>query len=118
MGDAFIKPNIPITSSKKKKKKVITSTEKLIKRINREFDKKKLIGDILIDDREYSLLVEYFRKRYQYLINSYTHIVIDPILATVLVQIGIKRYDSDYWGNVGAELGLDYLPSSHPLISN
>ena len=88
MGDAFIKPNIPITSRKRHTKKVITPTEKLIKRINREFDKKKLIGDILIDDEEYLLLMGYFREKYRYLINSYTHIIIDPIFAIALVKKG------------------------------
>lgn len=84
-------------SSKSKTRKTLTPKEKLIRRINREFPKKKFIGDILIDDEEYLLLEDLLFDGYKLILNSYSHIIVDPVFATALVQVGIRKYDGNYW---------------------
>jgi len=92
-----------------KKKKVLSPIEKLIKRINREFPKKRYIGDIHINDEEYTLLVKYAKISFNNILNKYNHIIIDPIFATALVQIGIRHYDGNYWSNFARELDIAQL---------
>ena len=93
-------------------KKVVTPLDKLTKKIRREFPKKKLVGDINITDEEYELLKQYFCKKCNTLINSSSHLIIDPIFATALVQIGIKNYDGNFWGHVGDVLQISHLRSN------
>ena len=42
-------------------KKVLSPLEKLKRRIDREFSRKRLVGDIGIDDSEFELLIQYVR---------------------------------------------------------
>ena len=85
-------------------KKVVTPYGKLVKKINRDFPKKKLIGDIQINGEEFDLLIKHLRAKYKTLVDSYTHQLIDPVFCVALVQIGIRNYDGNYWGYV-----RDYL---------
>lgn len=90
-------------------KRVITPTEKLEKRIRKEFETKKFIGDILINEEEYQLLIELFKAKCRTIINSYIHKIIDPVYATIMVQIGIKFYDGNYWGHIAKILNLKQI---------
>lgn len=103
----------PTLSTKKKAKKIITPFDKLKKRIPKEFLRKKFIGDIIINDSEYEILIDYFRIKCDAIINSNIHITNDPIFATALVQIGIKRYDGNLWGHVAEILGLKKVNAIH-----
>lgn len=94
VGNSELKETI---SRKSKTRKTLTPKEKLIRRINREFPKKKFIGDILIDDEEYLLLEDLLLDGYKLILNSYSHIIVDPVFATALVQVGIRKYDGNYW---------------------
>jgi hypothetical protein len=94
-------------------RKVLSPTELLLRRINREFPKKRLIGDIAIKDHEYALLMARFRAQYTLLRNSSNHIIIDNAFAVALVQIGIKHYDGGFWPHVAEELGVESLPPHH-----
>ncbi|NCB42794.1 MAG: hypothetical protein EOM59_09260 [Clostridia bacterium] len=91
------------------KSRVITKQDKLMCRISKLFDKKKLIGDIVINDDEYEMLIGYFRERYKAITTSGLHRVNDPIFATALVQIGIRNYSGNYWTHVEAVLELEKL---------
>lgn len=44
------------TTAKTKRKKVLSPIEKLKKRISKEFPKKKYIGDINVNDKEYDTI--------------------------------------------------------------
>ena len=94
-----------------KKKKVLSPFDKLVKRINREFPKKKHIGDIYINDEEYKLLIKYAKISFNNILDKFNHIIIDSIFATALVQIGIRHYDGNYWSNFARELNIIELKS-------
>lgn len=98
---------------KQSEKKTITPLEKLERRILKGFEKKKLIGDIIINEVEFQLLLDYFRAKYNRIINSYTKISNDPVIATALVQIGIKYYDRNFWGHVAKLLGRNKINPLH-----
>lgn len=93
----------------KKQKKVLSPIEKLIKKIKREFPKKKYIGDININDEEYALLIIYANICINTILNRYSHNILDAVFATALVQVGIRHYDGNYWTNFARELGISNL---------
>jgi hypothetical protein len=102
--------SIPV---KKPSKKTLTPFEKLKKRIIKEFPKKKLIGDIIINEAEYKLLIDYFITKYDSLKDSYTHTINDPIFATALVHIGIKYYDGNFWAHVAEVVGTKKINTNY-----
>lgn len=87
--------------------------KRLSARIKGDFAKKKFIGDIYITDEDYKLLLRYFRDKYKILVKSYSHKIVDPIFATALVQIGIRKYDGRFWEHVGEILELDSINPNH-----
>lgn len=88
---------------------VATPLSRLIRRIKREFPQKVLIGDITINEQEYELLVNYFKVKCIYIINSGRLILDDPVFATALVQLGIKHYDGNLWGHIAKLLGVNKI---------
>ena len=60
-------------------------------------------------EEEYELLIDYFKVRYNALINRGSHSMIDPVFATALVQIGIKNYDGNFWRRVAKAIGQDRI---------
>lgn len=97
----------------KPRKKVLTPFERLERRIKKEFVKKKLIGDIIIKENEYELLVAYFKSKCEVLFKSYTYRIKDPVFATAVVQIGIRYYDGKLWPHVASILGLKSFNQKH-----
>lgn len=93
------------------KKRVLTSFGKLKRRIDREFIKKNIIGDISIDDDEFVLLIQYAQKVFMYKRNKY--ILNDKILCTAMVHIGIRYYNGNYWGHVKALLNSKAFNVTH-----
>lgn len=87
-------------------KRAKTPTEKLYKKIYRRFDAVKYIGDIPIDDEEYSILIAYIRTKFSEMLNAEFAQKDDPICAVALVQIGIREYDGGYWPHVSEVVGL------------
>ena len=87
------------THTNKLPKRAKTPEEKLYKKIIRLFDKVKYIGDIIITDDEYDLLLYYLKVKLSAL-NPSSARRDDPIFAVALVQIGIREYDSRYWPHV------------------
>ena len=75
---------------------MINRRERLIKRIQKEFSKKDIIGDIFISDDEYSELENYFKETITDLeLGRSKHV--DRTFAVALVQIGIRHYDGKFW---------------------
>lgn len=110
-------PEKPLNNKiNQKQKKVISPIEKLNKRLTKDFIRKKYIGDILIDENEYVLLIEYFKQKYKNLIYLYSHNMVDIAFSVALVQIGIKHYDGKYWPHVKEVLGVDSLPVNHQKL--
>ncbi len=72
---------------------------KIRKRIEAQFDKKFYIGDIPVSREEYEELLEYTRCQLRNVTSSSSALNDAPILAVALVQIGIRCYNGNYWGN-------------------
>ncbi len=100
-----LKPEV-VLALKKPPKKTITPFERLKNRILKEFQKKKFIGDIIINDFEYEILIDYFKVKCRALISSNIQITNDSVFATALVQIGIRYYDGNLWGHVAEVLKI------------
>ena len=77
--------------------RVYSAFDRLKKRILREFPKKRLVGDIVINDEEFEILTEYLRLFYKYLRTFNWEICTDPLICVEMVQIGIRYYDGAYW---------------------
>lgn len=72
---------------------------KLKKRIDVQFEKKFYIGDIVVSEEEYNELLEYTRCQLRNVTVSSSALKDAPILAVALVQIGIRCYNGNFWGN-------------------
>lgn len=105
-----------IVNGQNKNKIVLNPTNKLYKRIKKEFECKKFIGDIQIDDNEFEILIQYLKDCCRVLVNSYSKERIDPILSTALVQIGIRYYDGNFWRHVERLLGNINLNTNNQAI--
>lgn len=88
--------------------RISSKYSRLKTRVIREFGRKKLVGDIIVDDEEYELLVEYMRLFYV-AVNHGKPYDCDRMVAVALVQIGIRFYDGSYWNHVAKALGFDVL---------
>jgi hypothetical protein len=90
-----------------------SSMDRLINRIKKEFKSKKLIGDVFINESEYALLLSYAKNKLVELSKRSNHQIIDMILVTALVQIGIKKYDGKLWPHIEKELGIRSINALH-----
>lgn len=90
---------------KKFNKRAKTPQEKLQKRINREFDKVKYIGDIIINDEEYKILIDYLTSKLSS-IKTLSQNTDDPLYAVALVQIGIREYNGRFWPHLSKITGI------------
>ena len=91
----------------KEKRKAFDKRKKIIARIEKEFKKKFYIGDVRVNDEEYEMLVEAARNISKQVLSSACGKVCSIVLAVVLVQIGIKKYDGNYWGHASKVLGIN-----------
>ncbi len=84
---------------------------KLHNRILRKFIEVDLIGRIELSDEEFLLLMKnYFIDTCKRIINIKNPIIAPNIMLTVgLVQIAIRSYDSNYWGKVADEIGVESI---------
>lgn len=87
--------------------KAVDKRKKIIARIEKEFKKKFYIGDVRINDEEYEMILELFRNIAHQALTSVSGKVCSIILAVVLVQIGIKKYDGNYWAHVSNVLKIN-----------
>ena len=79
--------------------------KRLTAHIKKEFEKKFFIGDIVISDQEYKLLLKE-SKQIAAVIMRAGHAAADSVtLAVTMVQIGIRRYDGRFfWPYIEEEL--------------
>lgn len=88
------------------KQQIINALDRLKKRLKKEFEDKKLIGDIFINDDEYNLLLFYAKQKINQMINANYHQTTDKMLTIALVQIGIRKYDGKLWPHIDKELEM------------
>lgn len=72
---------------------------KLKKRVDSQFDKKFFIGDIRVSQEEYEELLEYTRLQLKNVTSTSNALGDAPVLAVAMVQIGIRCYNGNFWGN-------------------
>ena len=89
-----------------------TPLERLMQKINKEIPTIKFLGDILINEQEYKLLIGHLSFQYKSMLLNSGFLKLDPLSAVALVQIGIRNYDGSYWPYVASELGVCYLPGN------
>lgn len=93
-------------------------SKKLMSRISKEFDKKFFIGDISVSDDEYQILKNYSSTLIKSMLRN-SHAVLDsPQLVITLVQIGIRRYDGNFWTHASHELNIKLDQRARALISD
>lgn len=84
--------------------KVLDAKEKFYHRIESEFDKYKLIGDIQINEQEEVFLREYMQYAFRHLENKNMNIQHEKIFAYGLVHVARKHYEAKtYWPFIKTE---------------
>ena len=91
------KPDAPARYRPKKQAQRLYA--KLKRRVDSQFDKKFYIGDIRISQEEYEELLEYTRVQLRNVNSNSTALSDAPMVAVALVQIGIRCYNGNFWGN-------------------
>ena len=99
--------------------KVLTDAEKFFKRIEKEFDKKTLIGDIHIDENEEVLLNRFMTEKLKYILNngrnSSRH---NKVFAYGLVRYAMKHYQrKSFWPYFSEEYGLTISANYQGIIN-
>ena len=69
-------------------------------RIYQEFPRVTLLCNIEINNEEYDLLCDYFRKKYLILCQNDGKCAEDVLFCVALVQIGIRMYDGKFWEHI------------------
>lgn len=72
-----------------------------------EFRNVKLVGAIEINDEEYELLCQYFRKKYKMIEKQVKDKVVDIPFSIAVVQIAIREYDGNFWNHIGRVLQIE-----------
>ena len=102
----------PVRESRKRSS--MTPKQKLWRRIKREFPRKKFIGDILIDDEEFELLVQELKDQHRRLMIQPELFEADEVFCVALVQFGIRYYeDGAYWPFVEERINPGYFKNPH-----
>ena len=107
--------------TKKTKRRVSAyqkATKKLLKRISKEFDKKFFIGDIIISDYEYDILIDRTASLLRAMTISGRPTLDSPVLAVAMVQIGIRRYDGKFWSHAERVLGYEMSQKNRNLLGD
>lgn len=78
-------------------------------RIVREFKQVTLLSEIEISDREFDLLMYYFKKKYLYIKTNYRKPVVDIMFSVAMVQIGIRFYENNFWPQVCVASEIDSI---------
>lgn len=104
-------------SSTAKNRQVLRTQKRIDARIKKEFEKKFFIGDIVISDQEYDVLLKESKQVLRHIIRT-GHAASDSVLlAVTLVQIGIRKYDGRYfWPYVEKELGFEHNLKCQQLL--
>lgn len=69
-------------------------------RIVKEFQNVTLLSEIEINDREFDLLMYYFKKKYLQIKESFRRPCVDVLFSVAMVQIGIRYYENNFWPQV------------------
>lgn len=91
--------------------------KRLLTRLNKEFEKKFFIGDIVISDQEYALLLKETREILVGMIRSSRAVEDSVVLSVTLVQVGIRKYDGKhFWPYAEEELRAAHHHKNQQLL--
>ena len=76
-------------------------------RIVREFKNVTLLSEIEINDREFELLMYYFKKKYLHIKEHYKCVFVDVMFSVAMVQIGIRYYENNFWPQVAKAADIE-----------
>lgn len=93
---------------------------KLLRAFDEENKAEKIhyIGEIQISDEEYGLMLDFTRYQLKHHTQYAPGIGDSPLVATALVQIGIRTYDGRYWPHAAKELGMEKIPPQSQRFLN
>ena len=92
----------------------LSPMEKLLRRVSREFSRRKLVGDIAVSDEEFELLIKHMRNVYLELYKNRSFVHMDAAFCTALVQIGIRYYNrGNYWSHFEKLLNFGFYNTNH-----
>ena len=98
----------------KKGKNALSPKQKLWRRIKREFPKKKLIGDISINDEEFALLVQELSNQHRRVMTQPDLFEADEVFCVALVQFGIRYYnDGAFWPFIEQQVNPGHFKVPH-----
>lgn len=92
-----------------KEKKEVDVLAVLHNRVVREFKNVTLLSEIEINDREFNLLMYYFKKKYLHIKETLRRPFVDILFSVAMVQIGIRYYDNNFWPQVANAADIDEL---------
>lgn len=78
-------------------------------RIVREFKNVTLLSEIEINDREFDLLMYYFKRKYLRVKENYKRSFVDILFSVAMVQIGIRYYENNFWPQVAKAADIDEI---------
>lgn len=91
---------------------------KIKKKVTREIKKKKYIGDINLNDKEYEVLITYMHHAVG-LLNMKGVIADEYVFMVAVVQVAIKTYkNGNFWGNFFDEIRHKNSPNLQRLIGH
>lgn len=96
----------------------VDNYSKLHNRIVKEFKYIKLLCEIEINDTEYKILCAHFREKYLQIIRNIGKPVIDIMFSIALAQIGIRKYDGNFWNHVDEVLGTKVTSTQRTWIGD
>ena len=85
----------------------------LCNKIARGFKSVTLLSEIEISDREFDLLMYYFKKRYIYVKANERRPFVDMMFTVAMVQIGIRYYENNFWPQVCKASGIESIEGNH-----
>ena len=109
------------TTSPLRKKKLTPEQRKfnrLQKRIKEQFDRKSFLGDIIVSDDEYFLLLADTKKVLISMERNQKAFKNRPMLAVTLVQIGVRNYNGNYWPHVDTAFHVKLNQRQRQMLSD
>lgn len=98
--------------------RVLSPKEKFYIRVNNEFDKSVLIGDISITDSEEEYLRQYMKDCLSFMLKNHKMYYHDKVFAFGMVRVALKYYASKtFWPFVKEEYGVP-IPGNDQSIIN
>lgn len=101
-------------------REIFTEEEKFIRKIEKQFDLKSMLGDIVISSDDYNILNTYMKRELSNLISKNTYKIFhEKVFVVGLIQYAIKYYNKkSFWPSFENEYGITVKGNQQSLINN